>query len=461
LLNPATAAPPNYKEKTMKLLPASLHGLLFCSVLLFLAVPVTMAEQSAHIVRSKEAGWPQFRGPARDGISLETGLLKAWPAEGPGLLWRVSDLGDSYSSPIITEQGIFITGDVDDDLVISAFELDGALLWKAKNGKAWKRSYPGARASCTYDGGRLFHMNAHGRVVRLDPKTGDEQWAVNVLERFDGENIEWGLSESVLVDGDRVFVTPGGKKAFMAALDADTGATVWASDALHYRKTYGRGGKPLDTPEDAIDHAGYTPPILFEIGGRRIIARGAGHHVICVDAKDGSTLWLQPVPAAYAVIGTTPVLWKDRLIFAAAGEFGTTMFRIRADEESVHMEKLWQSPLDNCHGGLVLSDGRLYGSGYSVLKDWLCIDAVTGETLYSRDDLAQGATLFADGHLYALSENGVLSLLKPTDDGFQTAGQLRIGDGKQKDVWTHPVICDGRLYVRDHGQMWCYDIKAR
>jgi outer membrane protein assembly factor BamB len=445
----------------MKHLRPCLHVLAFGAAIVLLIIPTAAAEQSVSMVRSTEAGWPQFRGPARDGVSLETGLLTAWPAEGPELLWHVTDLGNSYSSPIITEHGIFVTGDVGDDLVISAFDLDGTLLWKTTNGNAWQGSYPGARGSCTYDGGRLFHMNAHGRVVRLDPTTGDEQWAVNVLERFDGENIKWGLSESVLVEGNRVFVTPGGTKAFMAALDADTGATVWTSDALHYRKTYGMGGRKLATPEDAVDHAGYAPPILFETGGRRIIARSAQHHVVCVDAEDGNTLWVHPVYAANGVIGTTPVLWNNNLIFAAPDKFGTTMFRMHSDTDSIQFEKAWEAPLDNCHGGLVLYDGRLYGSGYRRLKDWVCIDAASGTILYSRDDLPKGAALFADGHLYALSENGVLSLLKPTDEDFQIKGQLRIAEGRRNDVWAHPVITAGRLYVRDLDQMWCYDIKAR
>ena len=131
-----------------------LHPAAFGAALLFLSLPTAMAEQSARLVRSEEAGWPQFRGPARDGVSLETGLLKTWPEEGPKLLWHVTDLGDSYSSPIITEQGIFITGDVVDDLVISAYDLEGALRWKKKNGNAWKDSYPG--------GGQVARMTAAG-----------------------------------------------------------------------------------------------------------------------------------------------------------------------------------------------------------------------------------------------------------------------------------------------------------
>ena len=430
------------------------------AALLMLTTPAAVAEQDVRLVRSKETGWPQFRGPARDGISAETGLLTTWPKEGPKLLWHVTDLGESYSSPIVTEHGIFVTGDAGDDLVISAYDLKGALLWRKKNGDAWKGSYPGGRASCTYSGGRLLHMNAHGRLVQLDPKTGEERWAVNVLERFDGTNIKWGLSESVLVDGELVFVTPGGNEAFMASLNIDTGATVWKSDPLRYRKTYEWGGKELAAPEDAVDHAGYAPPILFEAGGRRIIARTSGHHAVCVDAENGNTLWTHPVFAAYGVIGTAPLLWKDNLIFSAPDEFGTTMFRIRAGKDSIQFDKVWEAPLDNCHGGLVVSGDRLYGSGYRRLKDWVCIDAASGRILYATDELPKGAVLLADGRLYALSENGLLSLLKPADDGFQIEGQLRIGEGKRKDVWAHPVISEGRLYVRDMGQMWCYDIKA-
>ena len=443
----------------MKLSRLCMQVLGFGVVLSLLTMPVALAAPNATLVRSEDAGWPQFRGPARDGISQETGLLTSWPEDGPKLLWHVSDLGNSYSSPIVTDAGIFITGDVGDDLIITAIDKDGQILWKKKNGDAWRKSYPGGRASCTYDDGRLFHMNAHGRAVRLDPKTGDEQWVVNVLDRFEGEIINWGLSESVLVDDDRVFVTPGGKKAFMAALDADTGTTVWASTALQYKKTYGWGGKDLDAPEDTVDHAGYAPPILFDFGGRRIIARSAGHHAVCVDAESGEMLWTYPIFAAYGVIGTTPVLWNNNLIFAAPDEFGTTMFRLSSNEGAFNAEKVWDAALDNCHGGLVVDGDRLYGSGYRRLRDWVCIDASSGEILYATDELAKGAVLFAEGLLYAQSENGMLSLLEPGDGGFHIKGQIKIGDSRRKDVWAHPVIVDGRLYVRDMDQMWCYDIR--
>ncbi len=417
------------------------------------------AEQTGHLVRSPETGWPQFRGPARDGVSVETGLLESWPEEGPKLLWSVSGLGKGYSSPIIVNDTVYITGDVGEDLVIFAFDLDAKLLWKAQNGRAWTGPWPGARASCTYYKGRLFHMNAHGRTVCIDPKDGSEVWAVDTLDRFDGTNIKWALSECLLIDRDLVFVTPGGKKAFMAALDIKDGSTVWASEALAFERTYGLGGRTLDEPVADFDKAGYASPILFELGGRRIIARPSGQHLVCIDADTGEFLWTHGVFAKFEVIGTIPVFWKDRIFFAAPDDFGGRMFRIEASKESVRVEEMWETPLDNCHSAMLVVDGLLYGSGYRRLRGWSCIDSETGEMLYSKDDLVKGSCTFADGGLYALGEDGAMELLKPSGDSFETVGRLKIAEGKRKDVWAHPVVFGGRLYLRDHDKLWCYDVK--
>ena len=161
----------------------------------------------------------------------EKGLLPSWPEAGPRLVWKIGNLGHGWSSPIIVRDRLYITGDVDDDLVIFAFDLDGKPLWQAKNGRSWTGSYPGARACCAYSEGKLYHMNAHGRVVCLEAATGKELWAVDVLERFQGQNITWAMSECLLVDGSRVIVTPGGEKALMAALDKESGRTIWTTEA--------------------------------------------------------------------------------------------------------------------------------------------------------------------------------------------------------------------------------------
>ena len=427
-------------------------------ITLIFMVPVLATNDFHVLIRSKESGWPQFRGPARNGVSTETGLLKRWPKEGPERLWKVSGLGQGYSSPIITEHALYITGDVGDKLTVFAFDVDGSPIWKAYNGRSWKNSWPGARSSCTYYKGRLYHENAHGRVVALDPQTGNELWAVNILERFDGENIRWALSECLLIDDGKVYVTPGGKKAFMAALDAQTGRTVWQSRPLEFTRTYVFGGRKLDTPARDFDKAGYASPILFRMGGRKIIARTSAQHAVCLDAESGEILWKQAIYARHEVIGAMPVFADGDILFAAPDDFGSAMFDLNLKNNNVTGKKIWHISLDNCHTSMVYADGFLFGSGYRKLKDWVCITSA-GEIKYSKDDLVQGSCIYADGLLYALAENGICELLKPTDSGFETAGSIKLTEKNRRDVWAHPVICNGRLYLRDHDNLWCYNIK--
>lgn len=413
-----------------------------------------------------EPGWPQFRGPARDGLSEETGLLKAWPEAGPPLLWKRENIGRGYASPIIARDTVFVTGDVGDELVISAFHLDGSLQWESINGPSWKGPYPGARASCTYDDGLLYHMNAHGRVVCLDPADGKERWAVDILERFGAENIHWGLSECLLIDGDKLIVTPGGPQTYMAALDKKTGKTLWQTPPLRFLRTEQPGGKALDAPHEDCDRAGYASPLLFQFGSKRLIAGCSARHLFLVDAGTAKFLWTYPViPARWEVIGTMPVLWRDRLIFSAP-DFGTRCFQLANGAETVAVRELWELATDNCHGGLVAVEDRLYGSGYRRSRDWVCIDLESGENLYSDPDLVKGAVLFADERLYALAENGIMALLKPKAAAFETAGRFELprgvpGGGKQRDVWAHPVIHQGKLYLRNHEVLLCYDVRER
>jgi len=175
-----------------------------------LAGPV-FANLADGLIASEEQGWPQWRGPRRDGVSDEKGLLSTWPASGPKLLWKVEGLGTGWSSPIVIGERLYITGDVGNDLIVFAFDRGGTEQWRTKNGKAWKGPYPGARACCVFSEGRLYHLNAHGRLACLDAGSGKELWTVDILERFSARNITWALSECLLVDGARVIVTPGGK----------------------------------------------------------------------------------------------------------------------------------------------------------------------------------------------------------------------------------------------------------
>lgn len=425
------------------------------------AAETQKASTQARLVASPEPGWPQWRGPRRDGICDETALLQQWPELGPELLWKTSGLGRGYSAPIISGSRIYLAGDVGDELHVFALDLQGRRVWESKNGKSWKEPYPGARSSCTYSEGLLYHLNAHGRVACLNADTGRELWAVDVLERFDGKTLTWGLGENLLVDGPRVIVTAGGTKALMVALNKKTGAVVWASEPLRL----GPSGQPaqerLKDPAGEIDNTSYASPILFEFSGRRHLVNCSLRHVFGVDADTGQLLWTRPFPTRYSVIAATPTLVGDAVFITAPDTEGGKLFRLLPETSPARVETLWTTSLDTCYGCLVHVDGALYGSWYRRGKGWACLDAQTGKVRYQTKDLAMGPVLYADGRLYCLSQEGEMTLIKPTPQGFEFTGRFRLVPDRTSDAWTHPVILDRRLYLRYHETLFCYDIRAR
>ncbi len=422
--------------------PSRTGGLL---VMLCLLAPVALAAQdvSEGLIASPEPDWPQWRGPRRDGISDEKGLLPSWPAGGPALLWRIDGLGTGWSSPVIVSERLYITGDVGNDLVIFAFDLNGKILWQAKNGRAWKTPYPGARACCVYSEGRLYHLNAHGRLACLDAGTGKELWAVDILERFDGRNITWAVSECLLVDGPRVIVTPGGTKALMATLDKRTGSTVWTTEPL------------------SNDRTSHSSPILLRYAGRRLIANCSSAHGFGVDADTGKLLWTVPLNNPHGVNVATPIYGSGCLFFVTPYAEHGRLYRMRPDSLGIGAEHVWTSPIDTVTGCGVLLDGTLFTSGYRDVKSWLAIDWQTGRTECELKDLTTGAAIYADGRLYVLDEEGTAALLKPGPNSLEIVSRFRLTTARAHDAWAHPVLLNGRLYLRYHDTLWCYDVKAR
>jgi outer membrane protein assembly factor BamB len=333
---------------------------------------------------------------------------------------------------------LYVTGDVDGDLVIFAFDLGGKPLWQAKNGRAWTGSYQGARACCAWSAGRLYHMNAHGRVVCLAADTGKELWAVDVLERFQGQNITWAMSECPLVDGARLIVTPGGEKALMAALDKQSGRAVWTTPPLHG------------------DRAANSSPLLFRHAGQRTIANCSSTHGFGVDAETGKLLWTVPLKNQFEVNVASPVYAADRIFFTTPYVYGTCYALPPGPGRPP--EKAWDTTLDTCTGSLLPVDGLLYGSGYKKHKSWLCLDWKTGQARYELKGLTTGSAVYAEGRLYCLAEDGRVALLRPTRERFEIDGQFRLLPEKVSDAWAHPVLLHGRLYLRYHDNLWCYEV---
>lgn len=356
-------------------------------------------------------------------------------------MWKVGGLGQGWSSPIIAAGRVYITGDVGDDLVVFAFDPNGKLVWQARNGKAWKGPYPGARACCAYSEGRVYHLNAYGRLVCLDAVSGSEVWAVDILGRFDAKNITWALSECLLADGPHVIVTPGGRKALIAALDKRTGQTAWTTEPL------------------GEDRTSNCSPILFRYGGRRVIANCSSAHGFGVDADTGRLLWTVPMTNQYGTNVATPVYDSGRVFFMTPYAERGRQYTLRAADDRVTAELMWSAPIDAVTGGAVLADGTLYAAGYEKSRWWFAVDWQTGRTKYEFKDLTTGAAIYADGRLYCLDEQGTAALVRPEGDRVETLGRLRLTERPVKDAWAHPVLLDGRLYLRYHDSLWCYSVR--
>ena len=402
------------------------------------------ADPSDGLIASPEPGWPQWRGPRRDGISDEKGLLDVWPADGPKLLWTVNDLGKGWSSPIVVGERLFITGDVGDELLIYCFDTDGQLVWKARNGKSWTGSFPGARGCCVFSGGRIYNLNAHGSLACLDASDGNELWAFNVLERFDAKNIPWALGECLLVDGPRLIVSPGGKKAQVAALDKTSGETVWTA-------------APLDD-----DIAAHASPILFHFAGRRVLAHCSSAHGLGIDADTGKLLWSVPLKNRFGTNVSTHIYGWGRVFYVTPYTELGRAYRLVAGDRGIEAEHIWTNPLDTVTGSGLLIGRKLFAAGYRKPKHWCLVDWQSGETLQEIKELSTGSAIMADGRVYCLDERGNVALLEPTSNSMKIVSRFRLPiDGKRVgDAWAHPVLCDGRLYLRYHDKLWCYDVKS-
>lgn len=411
----------------------------------FLVFAVALVASSA-----AAADWPRFHGPNNDNISPDTGLLKSWPDGGPERIWESSGIGEGYSSVAIVGDTIYTTGEIDGACVITALDADGKIVWQEKNGEAWAKSYPGTRSTPTIHEGLLYHLSANGNLICLKAENGDVVWTVNIIEKFEGKNIMWGLSESLLIVDDKVICSPGGTRAGTVALDRMTGDTVWES-------TGARGGP------------GYASPTLVDYQGLQQIVMPMAESIVGVRVSDGKLLWRHPHKVYTNQNITNPLFRDGFIIISACGRQGTTSLKLNVSGDECSIEQHWHNEvLDDKHGGLILVDGRIYGYAESQQRSepWMCIDFETGATIFQSAPIESsykyrnGSLAYADGMFYLYTDDGAMALVKPSDDGFELKGMLEIEDPGKNPTWSHPVILNGRLYLRYGDKLAVYNVRA-
>lgn len=416
----------------------------------FLATAVLggMSQETANVGKD----WPQWRGPQRDGRSNETHLLREWPPEGPPLLWRAEGLGKGYASISIVGNKIFTMGDRDDTQFVLALQRpDGKELWAAKVGKAWKDGGP--RCTPTVDEGRVYAISPYGDLICVAADKGAELWRKNFGSDFGGKMMSgWGFSESPLVDGDKLICTPGGKDAVLVALDKKTGRTIWKC-ALPELGPNGNDG------------AGYSSVVVSEAGGIRQYVQLFGRGVVGVAANDGRFLWGYNKIANKSANIATPIITGDLVFCSTAYNAGSALLKLTptADHgiEAKEVRFIAAKDFQNHHGGVVLVDGYLYGGNGQNNGMPTCIELKTGKLMWKERGPGGGsaAVLYADGHLYFRYEDRTMALIEATSQALKVKSTFKLptSDGPS---WPHPVILDGKLYLRHNDTLLCYDITA-
>ena len=387
-----------------------------------------------------EGLWPQWRGPERTGLSTETGLLRQWPADGPSLVWSTSDLGEGYGSVAIQGGRIFVQGTRETDSALFCLEeSSGRTLWTASLGERLEHGRgPGPRGTPTIVEDRIYVLTENGDLACLQAADGQTLWHRNILKDFKGENPKWLISESPLVDGNRLIVMPGGDQASLVALDKDTGKTIWTSKALS-------------------DRAGYSSCIVAEVQGIRTLLAFTAAAAVGLRAGDGQLLWrYEPVANRTANVAT-PVVYRDKAFYSSAYGTGCALLQLKADNGSMEAKEVYfNRDMMNHHGGVVLVDGYLYGFSNAILT---CMEFETGKVMWKDRSVGKGSVAFAEGHLYLFSEKNVVGLAEATTEGYREKGRFQVAD-QGWPSWAHPVVSGGRLYIRNQGVLNCYDVLA-
>lgn len=415
---------------------------------------LTLSSNSAEPTQLSKS-WEQWRGPNRQNHSTDTGLIQDWNEHPPKLVWTASGLGKGYASVSIKDNRLFTTGNLPGGQAVIAINTDdGKILWKTNLiDSNPKHGYPGARCTPSIDGDRLYAVSTNGAISCLSVADGEVIWTKTFDEEWDGKMMSgWGFSESPLVDGDLVLCTPGGKDAMMVALNKTTGEEVWKTSV----KDLGEKGK---------DGAGYSSIVISNAGGVKQYVQLTGRGLIGVRASDGKLLWnYNPVANKVANI-PTPIVSGDYVFCSTGYGTGSALVKLSKEGEGINAEEVYflnAKTLQNHHGGMILHDGHIYcghghGKGFPI-----CINLKSGKVVWGGKIRGEGsgsaAVSFADGNLIFRYESGDLALIEATPKDYILKGSFK-ADQVLGKAWAQPVICGGKLYLREQNVLMCYDLK--
>lgn len=385
-------------------------------------------------INAQETKW---RGPAGNGNFPEQNLMKEWPFGSPAILWSYAELGQGHSSPAFANGKIYLSSMIGTTGYITILTEDGKFVSKYPYGEEFADSYPGSRSTPAIAGDLLYIVSGLGKLSCLEANTGKTKWSKNLFSDFDGENIKWGITETLVIDGDKIFCTPGGKVNNVIALNRFTGELIWSC-----------AGKS--------ELSAYCTPLMVKYPNRDLLITMTANNVLGIDAKTGKLLWSYPQTNRWSVHANTPI-FHDGSVYFFSG-YGQGGVKLKLNEDGSHGTKEWaNTSLDSRMGGAVLIDGFIYGSGDNN-RQWFCIDWKTGENKYTANDIGKGVVISADGMLFCYSEQGDLALVEATPEGFKVKGKTKVALGTDQH-WAHPVINNGKLYLRHGNTLIAYKIK--
>lgn len=417
---------------------------------LFLLVVIQIA-----IAAAPSTDWPTFRGPQRNAVSEETGLLQSWPESGPPLVWDSAGAGRGYASFAIAAGRLYTLGDnvstaEDDDEYLTCFDVEnGKQIWKTKTGAAWNKgsdNWQGSRSTPTVDGRLVYAVTPHSDLVCCEAESGEELWRKSLTNDLGGKKADgWGYSESVLIDGEKLICTPGGEKSTMVALNKETGETIWTC------------------VREGDRGAGHASVMISEIGGTRVYVQSTGSGPMGVRASDGKLLWTYDIERTTAVI-PTPIIRGDLVFFTAGYKRGGALLKqVPAGEGEVKIEEVYPLNIElaNKHGGVVLVGDYVYGDSEDRGTPF-CAELMTGTQKWKeRQGGGSGSVAAADGCLYFHFADGTMLLAKASPEKFEKLGSFKVPGSGERPSWSHPVIVGGRLYVREQDRILCYDVRAK